>query len=209
MSQTATPPAKVKVPPSIIKVSMSIGPGNGLSNIEMPAASPAPVFKISISVFPSKSMYFNGFSYAYRYEFNAKISLLFTLSSPANLPTPGTYSLACVKQVSATLSYLQLYIRMAASVPVYYKYLLQTHHSHIQLDFLHPAQEGELCFQDGLKPVFSIAYLPFILFYSYPVSKPVIAVYSLCLFIYNYINIRQISVIFHISTSVFTNKYYF
>ena len=87
---------------------------------------------------------------------------------------------------------------MAASVPVYYKYLLQTHHSHIQLDFLHPAQEGELYFQDGLKPVFPIAYLPFILFYSHPVSKPVIAVYSLCLFIYNYINIRQISVIFHI-----------
>ena len=71
-----------------------------------------------------------------------------------------------------------LYNRMAVSVPVCYKYLLQTHHSHIQLDFLHPAQEGELYFQDALKPVFSIAYLPFILFYSHPVSKPVIAMAS-------------------------------
>ena len=67
--------------------------------------------------------------------------------------------------------------------------------------FIWRCQLWQVCSHDSLKSVFSIAYLPFILFYSYPVSKPVIAVYSLCplyLFIYNYINIRQISVIFHI-----------
>ena len=71
-----------------------------------------------------------------------------------------------------------LYIRMAAHVPVYNRYPLRIHHNHIQLDFLLPAREGELYFQDALKPVFSIAYLPFILFYSHPVSKPVIAMAS-------------------------------
>ena len=75
-----------------------------------------------------------------------------------------------------------LYNRLAVSVPVCYKYLIQTHHNHIQLDILLTAQEGELYFQDDLKHVFTITYISFILFYSHPVSKTVIAIDSFLLF---------------------------